>query len=158
MLLPRLAASQDTNLDLTSPAARLYGYIMFANFWQFAISMTYLQVNGVISCFLVNREWAGYASERKALRVTAPEGIQRSTYFVSMPFRYGLPLLSIMAILHWTVSQSIFVLQISSYNDNGSPDIGNSYPINGFSCLPILVCECPQILARTAFPETNFDG
>jgi hypothetical protein len=74
-----------------------------------------------------------------------------------MPFRHGLPLLSIMVILHWTVSQSIFVVQISSYLDSGSPDIGNPFPINGLSCLLIFVCECPPILVRAACLEKNFD-
>jgi hypothetical protein len=56
---------------------------------------------------------------RKTLRVSAPVGIQRSSYFVSMPLRYGIPLIATMSLLHWLVSQSLFVVATISYGGDG---------------------------------------
>ncbi|KAL4984961.1 hypothetical protein BDW68DRAFT_165943 [Aspergillus falconensis] len=49
---------------------------------------------------------------------TAPEtspglmatGLQRSTHYLSIPWRYGIPVLAISVTLHWLVSQSIFLV------------------------------------------------
>jgi hypothetical protein len=57
---------------------------------------------------------------RKTLRVSAPVGIQRSSYFVSMPLRYGIPLMATMSLLHWLVSQSLFVVATVSYEGDGT--------------------------------------
>ncbi|KAH7082209.1 hypothetical protein FB567DRAFT_630623 [Paraphoma chrysanthemicola] len=60
-----------------------------------------------------------YASKRKALRVSSPKGEQRSTYFLSLPWRYGIPLAATSALLHWTLSQSIFLTALATYRPEG---------------------------------------
>lgn len=79
---------------------------------------------------------------RKTLRVSDPEGIQRSSYFVSMPWRYGLPLIFSTASLHWLVSQSIFVYSVDLYKPDGmlDPKYG-LYSGAGFSIEPIICCR-----------------
>lgn len=89
---------------------------------------------------LVSNEWAGYQSNRKTLRVSFPEGIQRSTYFVSMPLKYGIPLTASMMLLHWTVSQSVFVVRVVSRFSDGTLDPGSSLTISGYSPLGIMIC------------------
>lgn len=59
---------------------------------------------------------------RKTLRVTSPVGMQRSTYFVQMPMRYGVPMIASMALLHYLISQSIFLYAIEVHNSDGSVD------------------------------------
>ena len=59
----------------------LYSNIFFANLWQMIISILYLTLNALLSCLLFSDEWAGYHKTRKTLRVSFPEGIQRSSYF-----------------------------------------------------------------------------
>ncbi|KAF8864403.1 hypothetical protein BDZ45DRAFT_797496 [Acephala macrosclerotiorum] len=58
------------------------------------------------------REWRQYAKERKTLRVSHPRGIQRSTYFISMPLRYRVPKMGMFSLLHWLLSQSCFILRV----------------------------------------------
>lgn len=58
-----------------------------------------------------------------------------------MPLKYGLPLMSSMAILHWLVSQSVFVVQIVSYWSDGSQDINSSIAQDGYSPLGIMLCK-----------------
>jgi hypothetical protein len=95
----------------------------------------------MLSTFLVSDELVGYAKIRKTLRVSAPEGIQRSSYFVSMPARYGIPLMVTIGVLHWTVSQSIFVVCIDRYLSNGMEQPALRYITSGFSCVAILTCK-----------------
>lgn len=78
---------------------------------------------------------------KKPLRVSVPEGIQRSTYFVSMPLRYGIPLQSSTALLHWLISQSIFVLAADTYRSDGSLVPELSLYATGFSIQAIITCK-----------------
>ena len=60
---------------------------------------------------LVADEWNDFIKTRKTLRLSSPRGIQRSTYFLSLPYRFALPLMIASGTLHWLISQSIFVIQ-----------------------------------------------
>ena len=60
---------------------------------------------------LVADEWNGFVKERKTLRLSSPRGIQRSSYFLSLPYRYSLPLMFASVTMHWLISQSVFVIQ-----------------------------------------------
>ena len=71
----------------------------------------YLQYNGLLSAMLVANEWNDFIRERKTLRLSSPQGIQRSSYFLSLPYRFAIPLLISSGTLHWLVSQSVFVIQ-----------------------------------------------
>ena len=62
---------------------------------------------------LLAEEWSAYATKRRFLRVTSPTGGQRSTYRLQLPYRYGIPLLVGSSVLHWLVSQSIFLARIN---------------------------------------------
>ena len=104
------------------------------------ISLLYITFNALFSCMLVNDEWGGYHKTRKTLRVSFPEGIQRSSYSISMPFRYGIPLTISMALLHWTVSQSVFVVRVISHFSDGSLDVGSTITAAGYSPLGIMIC------------------
>lgn len=80
---------------------KFYGYVTFANIWQLVLSMIYFQYNGILTAMLASREWMRY-KYGKSLRLTFPEGTtQRKSYFVSMPWRFGGPLLAASAFLHW---------------------------------------------------------
>lgn len=119
----------------------LFTNVFFANYWQFVVSFQYLFFTAFLSCMLNSDEWAGYYHDRKALRVSVPRGLQRSSYFVSMPFKYGMPSLIAFAILHWTLSQSIFVVRITAFFSNGEQDYSSSISTAGTSPLAVLVCE-----------------
>ena len=117
------------------------------------ISFLYLTFNALFSCLLVSDEWAGYHKTRKTLRVSFPEGIQRSSYFISMPLRYGAPLTVSIALLHWTVSQSIFVVRVISHYSDGSLDSASTITAAGYSLLAIMICMlCSNLLLSLSLP------
>lgn len=87
--------------------------------WQFFVSLLYFTTNALLTCICINKEWQSYTVKRKALRVSSPVGLQRSTYFVSLPARYALPMMGLWALLHWMVSQGLFLLQVDVLNPNG---------------------------------------
>ncbi len=95
--------------------------------------MLYLTYNGLLTCMLVNEEWSGYAKDRKTLRVSHPKGIQRSSYFISMPMKYGIPLMVANATLHWLVSQSMFVVNTTTYYPNDIEDKSQDFITTGYS-------------------------
>lgn len=62
------------------------------------------------------------AHQQKGLRVSGiPEGSQRSSYFLSLPYRVGVPLVALSALLHWLVSQTMFVIAIERRGPFGGP-------------------------------------
>lgn len=95
-------------------------YALIANSPQAIISFLYLTYNGLFTCMLANREWSNYAVKRAPLRVTHPESGQRSTYFLQLPYFWSVPLLLASVILHWFISQSIFLARIALYS-GGAP-------------------------------------
>ena len=114
---------------------------MFSNLWQFVISLLYLAYNAVFTAMLVAHEWDRFGKVRKTLRVTEPQGLQRSTYAISVPLKYGLPTLFAFAILHYTVSQSVFVVYLTRFFSNGMEDVANRTATSGYSCIAIITCE-----------------
>lgn len=110
---------------------------MLANFFQVFFSLAYVAWNSFISCMLVADEWCGFAKNRKTLRVSAPVGIQRSSYTLSMPLRYGIPMTIISLLLHWLISQSIFIVRVNKFDYSG--DHGRGWTVTGYSFMPSLV-------------------
>ena len=138
----------------------LYSNIFFTNLWQIIISLLYVTFNALFSYIRVSEEWAGYQKTRKSLRVSFPEGIQRSSHFISMPYRYGVPLIISMALLHWMVSQSVFVVRVISHYSDGSLDAGSTITAAGYSPLGIILCTLsPSSLMASPsslrVPQTN---
>ena len=122
----------------------------FSNLWQFVISLLYLAYNAVLTAMLVANEWDRFGKTRKPLRVTEPQGHQRSTYFVSVPLKYGLPILVVIGALHYTVSQSVFVVYLTRFFSDGREDIANRSATSGYSCVAIMTCEQPSNIAIRA--------
>lgn len=136
--------------------AGLIGCVLLANLPQLVLSVLYLMYNGLYTCMHLAHEYSGYGTERKPLRVTEPKGDQRSTYWIQLPYTYGLPLLVASSLLHWLVSQSIFLARVTVWQDakdeipieaTGRNDY--EYTTNstiGYSCAPML---CAILLGAT---------
>lgn len=93
---------------------------LVANSPQVILSVLYFSYNSLLTTYLTGYEWVSYAHKRKGLRVSAkPKGAQRSTYFLQLPYRFVVPLAVVSAVLHWLVSQSIFVV---AFDTNGIPE------------------------------------
>ncbi len=116
--------------------ATLTGFVLLANLPQLALSVIYLMYNGLYTCMLLAEEWNGYTYDRKPLRVTAPLGQQRSSYYLHLPYTYAVPLLIVSGLLHWFVSQSIFLVRLDLYGDTG--EFLGSDSNCGYSCIAII--------------------
>ncbi|KAK0704293.1 hypothetical protein B0H67DRAFT_591056 [Lasiosphaeris hirsuta] len=93
----------------------------------------------MLSAFLVQREFSSMCSVRKPLRVSEPIGIQRSSYFISLPLRYGIPLYVSSGVMHWLLSQSLFLARITAITPQGTVDMAHSYSTCGYSPVAIFV-------------------
>lgn len=124
-------------------AAGLAAAVLFSNWPQVVVSLVYLTYNSLFTNMHLAHEFGNYAVHRKALRVTTPCGQQRKTYWLQLPYTYGIPLVSISAVLHWLVSQAVFLVRIDR-GGLGSGMVGLSRPreadmsVIGFSPSPML--------------------
>lgn len=100
------------------------------------MSLLYITQNALLSCMLVAEEWSGFAADRKTLRVSAPIGIQRSKYSLSMPVKYGIPMMIVFTIEHWLLSQATFIVRANGVSWNG--DHIEGWTIAGYSFIPCL--------------------
>ncbi|CAI7579935.1 unnamed protein product [Penicillium pancosmium] len=124
--------------------------ILLANTPQLLLSITYFMYNALLTRMLIAAEYDNYAFRRKYLRVSWPQGSQRSTYYLSLPYRYSIPFLSSSAILHWFVSQSIFFVEIIPYDLNGI-ERGYDVVCCGYSPVAIIFAiALGSVLASTA--------
>lgn len=112
--------------------------ILLANVFQLFFSGLYYLYNGVISCMVVADEWAKYSTHRKALRVSYPVGAQRSSYFLSLPYKYGIPLLATSSLLQWLISQSVFLIRTMNFDPTQTNTIANESDRVGFSPIGII--------------------
>lgn len=92
-------------------------YVLLANLPQAVVSFIYLIYNGMFTTMLANREWTQYSIKRASLRVTKPGPGQRSTHFLQLPYTFSVPLLLGGVLLHWFISQSIFLARIAVFQD-----------------------------------------
>lgn len=92
---------------------RAFENTLIANSPQIMASFIYFLYNSVFTNMLLGHEWATYSYKRKGLRVTTEgQGSQRSSYFLSLPYRWAIPLMATSSLMHWVVSQSIFFVII----------------------------------------------
>jgi uncharacterized membrane-anchored protein YitT (DUF2179 family) len=102
---------------------------VLVNIPQVLVSYIYLGLNNIMTTMLVMAEWCGYSavSERqpKGLRVSSPlpDTEQRSTYFLSLPYRWSIPIMTILTVIHWLVTEVFFLVQVDVHTENsGAPN------------------------------------
>ncbi|KAI9789333.1 MAG: hypothetical protein M1816_006222 [Peltula sp. TS41687] len=125
---------------VAATASHITLFILLANSPQLAFSFLYLLYNAIYTSMLQAAEWADFASQRKPLRVTFPKGKQRSTYFLQLPYRYGFPLMVASTVMHFLMSQSIFLVMIkrNPVTTNRSEMIEDAFVTCGYSIVPII--------------------
>jgi hypothetical protein len=115
--------------------------VLLANTPQLAISFVYVLYNNCLTRLMLGREYSGYARQRKPLRVSTPEGEQRSTYRLQLPYRYSAPLMATMAtmaVLHWLVARSIFLVEVNVFDYDGNP-MAEKVSACGYSSMAIVL-------------------
>ena len=104
------------------PRNNLVANVLIANLAQPILSIIYFTYNSIWTTLALGREWNRYGFRRHGLRVSGrPRGAQRMTYFLQLPYRYALPIMVFSGVLHWLVSQSIFLVAINRYDREGRP-------------------------------------
>jgi hypothetical protein len=134
-----------TDWPLASSSSGTISTALIANIPQLVLSFLYVNVNSLFTCMWLASEWNDFALERKSLRVSLPRGDQRSTYFLQLPWRVGIPLILIALLLHWLVSESIFLAIVGVTNWQGTTDTTDVVSL-GFSLEPMLAVMIAAVL------------
>ena len=113
MVLPQLTGS-------SSPTLRLQ-LVVLSNLPQLGMVATYLVYNSLLTIMVVELEWNAFGARHKSLRVSQPRdgSNQRSTFFLSLPYRFAVPLVVLSGGLQWLVSQSLFFAEVDLWDANG---------------------------------------
>ncbi|KAK7752494.1 hypothetical protein SLS62_005462 [Diatrype stigma] len=106
---------------------------------QLILSIMYIFINAMLSTFLVQREFSRMFLQRKPLRVSEPLGFQRASFFISLPLKYGIPLYGSSALMHWLISQSLFLARITALRPDGTADAKNSFSTCGASPIAVVI-------------------
>jgi hypothetical protein len=153
----------------TFGAAGLIGNVLAANSAQVILSFVYFVYNGMFTCMSLGVEWQMYMHESKGLRVSSvPTGAQRSTYFLHLPYRFALPLMGMSTLLHWLLSQSLFLVYIESYvwddsSETYMANIGSNSDLDTITCgwsplalLLVILVQVVLVVAVVAFGRKRF--
>ena len=125
----------------SSPSSQIIGSIIIANLPQAILSFIYLHLNGLLTTMFLASEYFGYVRDRKGLRVSTPkpDTSQRSTYFLQLPYRVAIPLMILSGVLHWLVSQSIFLAVVAAYASTGELTSSVAIASCGYSPLAMIL-------------------
>lgn len=86
---------------------------LLANTPQVVMSVIYFYYNSMITSICLATEYSSFAKTRKGLRVSGkPREAQRSAYFLQLPYKYSIPLAATSAVIHWLISQTIYLVKI----------------------------------------------
>ena len=112
--------------QISLPSNELLPNTLLANTPQIVLSMIYFAYNSIFTCELVAAEWNEFGRRRKPLRVTSPRGQQLSTYYLGLPYAYGLPLMGLSVLLHWLFSRAIFLTNVVFIDPSVGPASSNA--------------------------------
>lgn len=114
------------------------GQVLLVNTPHVLFSYMYFVYNGLLTAMHAAEEWTGFAVDRKPLRVSNPTADQRSTYWLSLPWSYSLPLVTTSALAHWLVSRSLYLVRINVVGPDGQLRQYQTISACGFSVLMML--------------------
>ncbi|ETN47063.1 uncharacterized protein HMPREF1541_01253 [Cyphellophora europaea CBS 101466] len=126
-------------IESMSPDRGVVSSVLVANSPQLALSFLYFALNTLLTLMSSSIEWSRFSinwtlkNHPRSLRTTQPVGEQRRTYFLQLPFRFAVPLIFMSGLLHWLISQSIFLAVISIYDHVGTLERAFSTASCGYS-------------------------
>ncbi|KAJ5650775.1 uncharacterized protein N7484_004498 [Penicillium longicatenatum] len=123
--------------------------VVTANSVQLVVTVGYYFFNSVLTSMLASAEYSSYGTERKALRVTWPVkgSKQRSSYWLSVPYKYGIPVLLLFTAIHWLVSQGYYYVLMIPYGADDQPLYQKKISAVGVSFLPIFIAALLAFIA-----------
>lgn len=147
-----LGREQDYSIAMTQAwddmgDTSFYVTTLFANGAQFLMSCCWYLGNSLLTAMVLSNHWGMFITKQQRLRVSIPEDGQKSSYFLSLPYRYSLPLLLCSTMIHWLLSQSIFIIQTRGFTYTGEESMGgfarvSSYDASvvGYSAIGLVLC------------------
>ncbi|KAH7242922.1 hypothetical protein B0J15DRAFT_92026 [Fusarium solani] len=76
--------------------------------------------------------------EKKPLRVSSHlQGQQRLRYFLQLPYRFSIPLIIISILMHWVLSQSLFLV-VGDKREDETSDLEWEFATVGYSPIAIM--------------------
>ena len=149
--LARGSLQDDTSSSTIVPT------LLIASLPQLGFSFVYLIYNALFTQYHLAQEWAQFAAKRKGLRVSGqPRGAQRSTRWLSLPARYGLPMMMFSAAVHWLLSQSLFLVRVDGVDADGVVDSKDIVSRLGYSSVAIVAVIA--VLALGTIVSLGFGG
>ncbi|EIT80208.1 hypothetical protein AO1008_05070 [Aspergillus oryzae 100-8] len=126
MMLPSAAANPQGLWDYESNVKGTGAFVLgtvsemqgvvTANSVQLLVTVGYYFYNSVLTSMLASAEYSSYGTDRKPLRVTWPVkgSQQRSTYWLSVPYKYGIPVMILFMVIHCLDDQPLYGEKFSS--------------------------------------------
>ncbi|PVH78040.1 hypothetical protein DL98DRAFT_636459 [Cadophora sp. DSE1049] len=94
---------------------------IIANLPQVILALVSFVFMSIMSSLFLAADWSTFAFCPRTLLVSSPVGKQRGTWLLGAPLGWGAAFLALQTLLHWLLSQSIFVVQINIFNKDGTP-------------------------------------
>ncbi|KAF2651829.1 hypothetical protein K491DRAFT_579053, partial [Lophiostoma macrostomum CBS 122681] len=134
----------------------IVGMAMMVNLPQLLMSFLYILINGLLTSMSVADEWCQRSYRWRTLRVSGltRTGQQRSSYFLQLPYRFGIPLMAFSALMHWMISQAFFLVTIITQPATGEMDAASNpgYTLTTCAFSPVaMTMAATGIIALFAF-------
>ncbi|KAK4215121.1 hypothetical protein QBC37DRAFT_282310 [Rhypophila decipiens] len=154
MVLPHLTRSSSSTIQTSLQL------VILANLPQLGMVVTYLLYNSLITIMVVELEWNTLGTKPKSLRVSQPRknSSQRGTFFLSLPYRFAIPLLLVSGGLQWLVGQSLFFAEVDLWDEKGRRLGGEAILTLGYSHLALFWLLILGVLAWLPAVLTGFLG
>lgn len=123
---------------LTSYVASFVGSVLVSNIPQLAASFLYYCLNDHLTRCLLAADYNSFAIRRRPLRVSFPQGEQRSTLYLTIPYEYAIPLLAGFTLIHWFISEGLFYVQVLPYGIDSKPVPSKALVTCGVSTIPLI--------------------
>jgi hypothetical protein len=132
----------------TDGSSTLIPTLIVANLPQLVFALVYLLYDNLFTRMLLAREWLRFGVRRKPLRVTGRrKGAQKSTRMLSLPGKYAIGLMAFASVVHWLISQSIYLVRIDVVDNRGLLDESDTIARLGYSALGIMLVLIMCIIA-----------
>jgi len=107
------SANFDLSVNITAySSSGLFGIVVLANSPQLWLSSCYLLLNSQATRIWMEHEWRSYYRRKQKTRVSDDAdhiGGVRITRFLLLPYAATALLMTVSTVLHWLVSQAIYV-------------------------------------------------
>lgn len=120
--------------------------VLAVNVPQAVVTIIYAVYNNTLTRMLLAAEYNDFGVERKPLRVSFPTGEQRSTYYLSIPYRYSVPFVVLSTLAHWLASEALSFVQIIPRDVQGNLARGRALHGVGASSVGLRIMVIPWLI------------